>query len=231
VKKSVLRWPLVAVIGALTLTSCATGTGGQDDEDVVYDPDASLSGTIDVLGFGAGDEVATARLDAAQDALGGDVEVKLVEGDLDIQQLLSAIAAGDPPGLIYANRDQIGSLAARGAIIPLEKCIQGEGINTDQFVDSAIEQVTLNGDIYGVPEFNVVQLTMANTDLLQQAGLGIDSVNGSDWTKVTSAASALTKTDGGDLSVIGVDSKTTPARSRPSSSGWVSTRSRAGSPG
>jgi multiple sugar transport system substrate-binding protein len=207
VKTSILRWPLLAVVGALALTSCATGTGGQNDDDVVYDPDASLSGTMNVLGFGAGDEVATARLDATEKALGDDVEVELVEGDLDIQQLLSAIAAGDPPELIYANRDQIGSLAARGAIIPLEKCIQGEGINTDQYVDSAIEQVTLDGEIYGIPEFNVVQLTMANTELLQQAGLGIDSVNGSDWSKVTAAATALTKTDGGDLSVIGVDSK------------------------
>jgi multiple sugar transport system substrate-binding protein len=207
VKTSILRWPLIAVVGALALTSCAAGTGGQNDDDVVYDPDASLSGTIDVLGFGAGDEVATARLEEAGTALGDDVDVELVEGDLDIQQLLSAIAAGDPPGLIYANRDQIGSLAARGAIIPLEKCIQGEGINTDQFVDPAIEQVTLNGDIYGIPEFNVVQLTMANTELLQRAGLGIDSVNGSDWGKVEAAASALTQAEGSDLSVIGVDSK------------------------
>jgi multiple sugar transport system substrate-binding protein len=207
VNKSVLRWPLLAVIGALALTSCATGTGGQNDDDVVYDPNAKLSGTINVLGFGAGDEIATTRLDEAKKALGKDVKVKLVEGDLDIQQLLSAIAAGDPPELIYANRDQIGSLAARGAIIPLEKCIQGEGINTDQFVDSAVAQVTLDDEIYGIPEFNVVQLTMANTSLLQAAGLGIDSVNGSDWSKVTAAATALSKNSGGELSVIGVDSK------------------------
>jgi len=207
VKKSTLRWPILAVAGALLLTSCATGTGGQNDDDVDYDPDADLSGTINVLGFGAGDEIATTRIDVAEEALGDDVSVKLVEGDLDIQQLLSSIAAGDPPELIYANRDQIGSLAARGAILPLERCIDGEGIDTDQFVDSALEQVTLDGKIYGIPEFNVVQLTMANTSLLQAAGLGIDSVNGSDWAKVTAAATALLQGSGDEISVIGVDSK------------------------
>jgi multiple sugar transport system substrate-binding protein len=207
VKKLTLRWPLLAVAGVLVLTSCATGTGGQNDDDVDYDPDAELSGTINVLGFGAGDEIATTRMDVAQEALGDDVSVKLVEGDLDIQQLLSAIAAGDPPELIYANRDQIGSLAARGAILPLERCIEGEGIDTDQFVDAALEQVTLDGKIYGIPEFNVVQLTMANTSLLQAAGLGIDSVNGSDWAKVTAAATALLQGSGDEISVIGVDSK------------------------
>ena len=206
-KKSTLRWPILAVAGALLLTSCATGTGGQNDDDVDYDPDAELSGTINVLGFGAGDEIATTRIDVAEEALGDDVSVKLVEGDLDIQQLLSSIAAGDPPELIYANRDQIGSLAARGAILPLERCIDGEGIDTDQFVDSALEQVTLDGKIYGIPEFNVVQLTMANTSLLQAAGLGIDSVNGSDWAKVTAAATALLQGSGDEISVIGVDSK------------------------
>jgi multiple sugar transport system substrate-binding protein len=207
VKNSAVRWPVIAVIGALALSSCATGTGSQGDDDIDYDSKAELSGTINVLGFGAGDEVATTRLDIAKKALGSDVSVKLVEGDLDVQQLLSSIAAGDPPELIYANRDQIGSLAARGAILPLENCIEGEGIDTEQFVDSAIEQVTLDGEVYGIPEFNVVQLTMANTTLLQQAGLGIDSVNGSDWDALSEAATKLAKRDGNAVAVIGVDSK------------------------
>ena len=89
---------------------------------------------------------------------------------LDIQQFLSAVAAGEPPSLLYADRDQIGSLAARGAIIPLEDCIDGEGIETGDFVESALDQVTLDGTIYGIPEFNSVQLTMANQQLLDAAG-------------------------------------------------------------
>ena len=81
------------------------------------------------------------------------------------------MASGEPPELLYADRDQIGSLAARGAIIPLDKCIDGEGIDMDQFRESAVDQVTLDGQVYGIPEFNQVQVTMANADLLAAAGV------------------------------------------------------------
>lgn len=206
-KASKLTWPAVAIATALALSSCAQGTGGTGDDDVTYDPDATLSGELNILGFGAGDEIATTRVTEAEAALGDDVKVELVEGDLDIQQLLSAIASGTPPELIYANRDQIGSLAARGAIIPLDNCIAGEGIDTGQYVDSAIGQVTFEDSVYGIPEFNQVQLTMANTSLLQAAGLSIDDVNGSSWDAIADANTKLFKGDGGSISVIGVDSK------------------------
>ena len=206
------KWRLSSVLltGILVtgaLSSCAVGTGGADDSDAEYDADAGLSGALTVMGFSGVDEVATARMDLAEEALGGDVEVKLIEGELDLQQFLSAVASGKPPELLYANRNQIGSLAARGAIIPLERCIEGEGIDTSAYVESAIDQVTLGDQVYGIPEFNTVQLTMANADLLSQAGLSIDDVNGSNWEATTAAAEAMAVQDGGDLSVIGYDSK------------------------
>ena len=61
--------------------------------------------------------------------------------------------------------------------------------------------------MYGIPEFNTVQLTMANSDLLTSAGLTVEDVNGSDWDAVSQANLALTKGAGGALSVIGYDSK------------------------
>jgi len=75
------------------------------------------------------------------------------------------------------------------------------------YVPAALEQVTFDGSVYGIPEFNSVQLTMANADLLSAAGLTMDDVNGSDWGAMSAANLALTKSDGGDLAVIGVDSK------------------------
>ena len=117
------------------------------------------------------------------------------------------MASGEPPELLYADRDQIGSLAARGAIIPVDRCIEGEGIDMEQFREAAVDQVTLDGQIYGIPEFNQVQVTMANADLLSAAGVSIEDVNGSDREAVTAANQALTKSNGGTLSVIGFDSK------------------------
>ncbi|MBM7503208.1 ABC transporter substrate-binding protein [Agromyces aurantiacus] len=197
---------LTAAAG-LMLGGCAVGTGGQsNDTNAKYDPDAKLSGTLTIMGFGGEDEVATARMDLAETEL-GDVDVKLIKGDLDIQQFLSSVASGEPPSLLYADRDQIGSLAARGAIIPLEDCIDGEGIETGDFVESALDQVTLDGTVYGIPEFNSVQLTMADQQLLDGAGVTIDDVNGSDRTAMTDAAAKLVQRDGDNVKVIGVDSK------------------------
>ncbi|SFI70968.1 MULTISPECIES: ABC transporter substrate-binding protein [Microbacterium] len=200
----------LAAAAALTLfgglTGCAQGTGGTEDDDTEYSPDADLTGSLSIMGFSGVDEVATSRLDLAKEAV-GDVDVELAEGDLDMQQLLSAIATGQPPDLVYANRDQVGSLAARGAIVPLEDCIEGEGIPTDDFVESGLAQVTLDDDVYGIPEFNTVQLTMANADLLDAAGLSLDDVNGSDWDRMADAADRMMVAQSGKLSVIGVDSK------------------------
>jgi multiple sugar transport system substrate-binding protein len=193
--------------GALVLAGCAVGTGGADDSGAEYDSGAELEGELSVMGFAGVDEVATTRMDLAKAELGDGVDVKVAEGELDLQQFLSAAATGDPPDLIYANRDQIGSLAARGAILPLDRCIEGEGIDTGVFVESALAQVTLDEHVYGVPEFNVVQLTMANADLLEQAGLSLSDVDGSDWDAVSAANEALMASEGGKLSVIGYDSK------------------------
>lgn len=203
------RTPLVAGLGVavLLLTGCAVGTGGgAGDADADYDSGADLEGTLEVMGFSAVDEVAQARIDLAETEL-GEVEVELIEGELDLQQFLSAVASGEPPTLLYADRDQIGSLAARGAIVPLDRCIEGEGIDMGEFVESAVDQVTLDGEVYGIPEFNQVQITMANADLLAAAGVTIEDVNGSDREAMTAASTKLTKSEGGKLSVIGVDSK------------------------
>ncbi|TDD41508.1 ABC transporter substrate-binding protein [Nonomuraea terrae] len=204
-----VRWSVLSVSLALALTSCAKGTGGASAPSPTagqFNPSATFDGTITVMGFGATDEIGSTRVELAEKALGG-ADVKLVEGDLDIQQFLSSVAAGDPPDVIYANRDQIGTFASRGAIVPLTACIEGEQIDTSMYNKNALAQVTFGNEIWGVPEFNQVQITMANADLLEKAGLTIDDVNGSDWEKATAAAKKLYKAPGGKLQVIGFDSK------------------------
>jgi multiple sugar transport system substrate-binding protein len=197
----------VLTASALLLAGCAKGTGDSDQPDASFDPKASLSGDLTVMGFGADDEIGSVRLDEAKKALGSKVKVKLIEGDLDIQQFLNSVASGQPPEVVYADRTQIGTFASRGAIIPLDDCIDGEGIDTSVFRKPALDQVTFDGKVYGVPEFNVVQITQANSSLLGKAGLTLEDVNGSDWDAVAAADKKLMKESGGKLTVIGYDSK------------------------
>lgn len=191
---------------ALATAGCARGISAEGEgPDVDFGASPSPGGTLQVMGFGTGDEIGQVRHERATQALG--VDVKLSEGELDPQAFLSAAAAGNPPDLVYAERDQIGTFASRGAILPLSECIDAQGIDTDAFVGTAVDEVTFGDELYGVPEFNMVQVTMANADLLDEAGLGLADVDGSDPDAVLAATEALTRRDGGKLSVIGVDSK------------------------
>ncbi|MDZ5661361.1 extracellular solute-binding protein [Nocardioides sp. zg-1308] len=194
-------------VAACLLAGCAQGTGDSEEtSDASFDSSADLSGEVQVMGFGAGDEIATERLELAEEEL-GEAKVDLVEGDLDIQQFLSSVASGEPPALVYAERSQIGTFASRGAVVPLTDCIEGEGIDTSVFRESALGEVTFDDEVYGIPEFNVVQLTQANADLLEQSGHTVEDVNGSDWDAVLEANKDLMQMQGGDLATIGYDSK------------------------
>ena len=202
------RGRAVAALSLLALGSvagCAQGAGtGRDAPE--FSTSSPPSGELSVMGFGTGDEIGEVRYDAAVAALDG-VDVKLAEGELDIQAFLSAVASGNPPDLVYANRDQIGTFASRGAIVSLEECVEAQDIDTSVFDEAALAQVTFADAVYGIPEFNTVQLTMANADLLSSAGLTIEDVDGSDWDAVAAASTATTRTDGARLAVIGYDPK------------------------
>lgn len=197
----------VGVLALVMIASgCAVGTGGSSDSGVTYARDGALHGELSIMGFSGVDEIATTRMGDAKKGLGG-VTVTAAEGDFDLQQFLSAAAAGKPPSLIYVSRNQVGSLAARGAILPLDRCIDGEQIPKSDFIPSALGQVTLDGHVYGIPEFDSVQIVMANRTLLDKAALTLSDVNGSDWKKMRTAATALSVRGGSGLSVIGVDTK------------------------
>jgi multiple sugar transport system substrate-binding protein len=198
---------LAAAIG-LSLSACATGTGtggSQGSDETSFDPDAEVSGELNIMGFGATDEIGETRVASAEKKLDG-VEVKLVEGNLDIQQFLSAVASGKPPSLIYANRNQLGTFASRGAILPLNECIESHEIAVDDFRPTAMNQVTFEDEVYGVPEFNQVRIVMANPSLLEAQGLALADIDGSSWDGIRKAADTVAKNEG-KLSVIGYDTK------------------------
>ncbi|XVS60788.1 hypothetical protein ACQPYE_20985 [Actinosynnema sp. CA-299493] len=50
------------------------------------------------------------------------VDLRISEGALDEQQFLSAVAAGDSPDLVCAERRKLGGYAARGAVQSLDAC-------------------------------------------------------------------------------------------------------------
>lgn len=164
------------------------------------------SGALTIMGFGVGDEIASVRVDYAK-AANPDLEVNITEGALDAQQFLTAVASGNAPDLVYMGRDVISTYIARGALMPLTECIESQEIDMSQYRQAAVEQVTFDGEVYGLPEFFNIIVLIANTAALEEAGLTLDDVDTSDWGSIVALNEALTKFDGDTLTRIGFDPK------------------------
>jgi multiple sugar transport system substrate-binding protein len=167
---------------------------------------AAISGELSVLGMTLSDEIGTVRVDAFKEAY-PDVQVNMSEGALDPQQFLTAVASGNPPDIIYTTRDELSTYATRGAIVPLEQCIADQGIDMSQFRESAVSQVTVDGSVYGIPEFFNVVVVIVNNAAMEEAGLALEELDMSDWDSIAAFNEATTKMDGDTLVRIGFDPK------------------------
>jgi multiple sugar transport system substrate-binding protein len=199
------RLAALAAVLSLVVVGCG-GVGGGGDEKPQAGGSGSVSGTLTTFGFSLPDEIATTRVDTFKKAY-PQVQVKITEGGFDEQQFLSAVASGAPPDLIYLDRETIGTYAARQAIQPLDDCVSKASIDMSQYRPAAVQQVTVDGKVYGIPEFYSVRVMMINNKAVKEAGLSPADVDTSDWSKLAAMAGKLTATRGGKLQRIGFDPK------------------------
>jgi multiple sugar transport system substrate-binding protein len=164
------------------------------------------SGTLNIMGFGKGDDVAESRADLAIKAVGGNVNRP--SGGFNDQQFLAAVASGNAPDLVYLDRQKVGTYAAKGAFLPLSSCIKSQKIDTKQYRQAAIREVTYKGKIYGIPEFYDVRTILIDNDVLDATGTPIGWLNPAKPDKLLAAAKKMTKTDSnGNVTRIGFDPK------------------------
>ncbi len=192
------RTALAATLAALLALTACGGVGSSDSD--------GGSKSISTMGFGLPDENATARVDAFKKAH-SDIKVKINEGGFDQQQFLSAVASGSPPDVVYMERNYIGTYAASGAIQPLDSCVKSENVDLGNFRESAVDQVTYQDKVYGLPDFAIVRVLLVNNTAVKQAGLRPDDVSTTDWTKLAQTSARLAKVSGGKPTRIGFDPK------------------------
>lgn len=189
---------VLAVVATVTLVLAGCGGVGGDDEG------DGGSNTLVTMGFGVGDEIASVRVDRADEAV-APAKATFSENDFDAQQFLSSVAAGNPPDLIYIDRQKLGTYAARGTLEPLENCVAQENIDLGQYRDAALAEVTLDGKLYGLPEFYNNRVLMINDASARSVGLAPDGVSTTDRAALSSVTTRLTRRDGDDLARIGFD--------------------------
>jgi multiple sugar transport system substrate-binding protein len=200
---------LAGSAGALALGAITSACGGVSDKSKSGGGSGASkgdTGAISTQGFGKPDDVGQARIDAFKSAY-PKVQVNINEGDFDPQQFLSSVASGNAPDLVYLNRDVVGSYAAKGAIQPLDDHLDAAGIKTSLYRPAALREVTVDGKVYGIPEFYDTRNILMSGAALRSAGLTAADLGTTDWDKLHTNAAKLYKASGGKISRIGFDPK------------------------
>ena len=203
------RWKRTALLvagSALCLVLAATPAGAKPSE--ATGANATESHALQIYGLGGRDDVAQGRLDIANAVIRGlGHTVNNPVAGFNNQAVLARLAARDIPDLVHMGRGDIGTYAARNALIPLGNCFRREGINTADYRKAALAEVTYKGAIYGAPEFSNQITIIVNVDAARKAGVNVADIQTTNWTRLKQANKKLLKNDGGRLTRIGFDPK------------------------
>jgi multiple sugar transport system substrate-binding protein len=164
------------------------------------------NGTLNIMGFGKGDDVAESRAAIASKVVGG--TINRPSGSFNDQTFLAAVASGNVPDLVYLDRQKVGTYAAKGAFLPLTSCISSQKINMKQYRQAAVNEVTYKNQVYGIPEFYDVRTILIDNKVLDQTNTPIGWLNPAKPSKLLAAAKKMVKFDGnGNVTRIGFDPK------------------------
>ena len=171
-----------------------------------------VSGSLIEWGFGIAETnpLARARVEAFQKAF-PNVDLQVVES-FDEQKLLTAVASGDVPDVIWLSRFETATWAARDVLKPLTEYIDRDGYDTSNFYESAIDESTWNDELYGIPGGMDVRALFFNLDMLKAAGIEAADIDTSNWDQLTEMAAKLVKKEGDSYTTWGFDPKLYPAR-------------------
>jgi multiple sugar transport system substrate-binding protein len=160
---------VLVVAGALALATGGCGSGG--DEALPSDP-AKVSGKVTMWIYPIGDSEKTwwpARITEFKKKYSKvDVEVVVQPWAKRDEQLTTAIAGNKGPDVVYLIPDQVPQYAETGALADVSDLVSGD---RDDFRSNALDAMTYQQKLYGVPLLMSVTTTMANKKVLADAGV------------------------------------------------------------
>lgn len=165
--KSRLAWFLVLTL----LLSALCGATVLAEEEKI---EITIWG-IDPTGVGDGNAEMIAALQAAFPQYEIKCEAMPASGGYDTQdlsKLTAAVAAGDPPDIAVLNAPFIMEVASRGMLEPINAYIEDLGIDLrETFYEYTIDEMTFQGDIWGLPSDTDCRILYYNKDMFEEAGL------------------------------------------------------------
>ena len=168
-------------------------------------PEASR--TLNIYGFGPGDDVANGRAAFAERQLGNDVAIDNPRGAFNDQAFLAMLASGNVPDVVYLSRRSIGTYAARRAFLPLANCIRSQRVDINQYRRAALQEVRYRGQTYALPEFTNQITIIVDDDVARDANVNINNLSTRNWAQLRAASRRMMRSEGGRLTRIGFDPK------------------------
>ena len=116
----------------------------------------------------------------------------------EIATAVEALLASHPQldALLLLNADLALLLAARGHVAAVNgPAASAPDFNAADFLPSAIDALTWDGDLFGVPLWTSVNLLQCNPELLEDAGVDLEGLRDWDWDQFRDTARRLMQVD------------------------------------
>jgi multiple sugar transport system substrate-binding protein len=196
----------VAALAAIAIlaTGCgATTASSASSASFTKKPGAALT----TYGVNPTDEVANARVAYAEAQLKKQgVTVSMNKTAFAPQKFTAQLASGNVPDLVEMDRQDVATYAAKGLILPLDKCYSATNVTvTKHYYPATLSQLKYKGALYGVPEFWQTNAIMVNQRVMHSAGVTASELSLKDPSAFLAAATKMYRSSGGKPTVIGLD--------------------------
>ena len=116
----------------------------------------------------------------------------------EIATAVEALLASHPQldAVLLLNADLALLLAARGHVAAVNgPAASAPDFNAADFLPSAIDALTWDGDLFGIPLWTSVNLLQCNPELLEDAGVDLEGLRDWDWNQFRDTARRLMQVD------------------------------------
>lgn len=151
-----------AMAGAMMLGPL--GCGGQENQGSTTEASGALA--LSIMGTDEQRKDFYAALTGAfQQESGRQVRPTYVGWDQGRQQLVTRTGGGNPPDASYLAGRWLGGFEDLGVLAPVGSAV------TEGFVEGAVQGVTINGEVYGLPWGFSTRALFYRSDLFEEAGI------------------------------------------------------------
>ena len=165
-KRGMVAVGAIAIVSALTLVGCSTGSGGDDSSS-----GGDSGGTLTVWVDAERVDALQGAADAYQEKTG--VTVKLVGKSVDDMKddFIQQVPTGKGPDVVMGAHDWLGELSTNGVVAPIEL-----GDSSEDYLPVALQAATYEGTVYMLPYAVENIAVLRNADLVPEPATSFDDM-------------------------------------------------------